>query len=118
VSDVPLRDYIENILLEHDRRADARMNAMDRAVELARLDLSRRLGELNELREELLEDRSQFITRDVYDAREREHSTWREATVTRLTTIETISVTRSITWASAIAIAFSLVNILIIFLKK
>ena len=60
--DVPLRQYIEAILREHEKRYDERMNAAKEAVELATTQLEARLDLLNELR-------SDVLTREEYDGK-------------------------------------------------
>src|SRR4249919_3606908 len=61
---VTLREYIESIFAGHQEthRGDAREAARDRA------ELERRLAELNQLRDEVLTDRSRFITREIASA--------------------------------------------------
>lgn len=55
--DVPLKEYIERILDEREK-----------AMEAARQSMEIRLDRLNELRQEVQEDRSQYLTRDRYDS--------------------------------------------------
>lgn len=106
---VHLREYLERLLEERDRHTDARFLAADRAVELARSELARRLTELNQLREEVLSDRSRFVTQSVYDAEMRSREEWRQMVTERLATIES----RSITWITALGVVGVVINILI-----
>lgn len=57
------REYLSDIQA-HRREHDAE----DKAVELAVKGLDRRLDELNELRKDVVSDRSQFVTADTYKA--------------------------------------------------
>ncbi len=93
---VPLREYFE-----------VKLNAMDHAVLLARTEMDRRLAELNELRKQVIDDRGQFVLNAAYDITEKERSTWRDAVNTRLTSIET----RSVTWTSALGMFFLILQL-------
>ena len=64
---VTLREYIEAIMSERDRALTAAFTAQQSALNLATRNLELRLEKLNELREEVTRDRSNFITRDRYD---------------------------------------------------
>lgn len=110
---VALREYVERILEEQCLRNQVRLDATDRALELARRELERRLGELNQLRAEVTSDRSQFVQRAIYDHHLSTTNEWRESVSQRLTAIET----RSITWTAAIALFFLLVQIALHFWK-
>jgi hypothetical protein len=73
--DVSLRDYIEAILDSHDRAHAAE----HKAVELAAAEMERRVEGLNQLRQDVITDRGQFVTKDVVDellkaAAERNHA--------------------------------------------
>jgi hypothetical protein len=57
MDEVSLRDFIE-----------ARIDAMQRALEVRTTEMDRRLEELNNLRNEVLIDRQRYLSRDVYDA--------------------------------------------------
>ena len=57
MNDVPLREYLESLL-------DVKFEALGRALEVAQLELDRRLGQLNELHTVMLEDRHQFVTNE------------------------------------------------------
>jgi replicative DNA helicase len=65
VKDVPLKEHFERILDEHDRAH----NAEHIAVGLAAKDLERRLDGLNELRAEVVQDRSQYMLVSTYDVK-------------------------------------------------
>lgn len=98
---VPLKEYIE-----------ARFVSLEIAQQASEKDLERRLGELNQLRKEVIEDRGRLVTRESYDQTVREWGMWRDTVNTRLTTIET----RSITWTAAIGIFFVVVQVVMYFL--
>ncbi len=94
---VSLRDYL-----------DARLSAFDKATQLAKENVDERLKLLNELRKDVLEERQQFITAELYHAQDQEKTKWRELVSQRLTIVET----RSVTWTSALGIFFTTVQIL------
>src|SRR3954469_15528490 len=108
---ISLRTHFERLLEENTRRTEARLDAMDTAVEVATFNLNRRLMELNELRKEVTTDRLQFLVRDVYESSEKERMTWRENVNARLTAIDT----RSVTWTAAIGVFFFIVQLALYF---
>jgi allophanate hydrolase subunit 1 len=63
--DVSLREHLEAILDSHDRAHAAE----HKAVELAALGLERRLEGLNELRSEVVTDRSLYVSVVYYEAK-------------------------------------------------
>ncbi len=66
-NDVPLRDYIERLFVEHQRAHTVEHASIEEARREAADDIKRRLGELNQLRSEVVQDRAQFLRSDVYD---------------------------------------------------
>lgn len=93
---VTLREYVEE-----------RFRSLDKALGISSLDLERRLAELNKLRQDVVTDRSLYVTEELYQSTERERQIWRELTNARLTIIET----RSVTWTTAIGVLFTLIQI-------
>ncbi len=67
--DVSLRDYIERLFVEHQRAHTVEFASTEEARREAQADVQRRLEGLNELRNEVLKDRNQFLRADVYDQR-------------------------------------------------
>jgi hypothetical protein len=65
---VTLREYIEAIMSERDRALTAAFNSQQAALNLATRNLELRLEKLNELRAEVTQDRSNFLTRDRYES--------------------------------------------------
>ncbi len=65
---VPLRDFIERILTEHDKAH----SAQHEAVTIAAKELERRLETLNHAHERSVEDRGRFVQADKYDDRAKE----------------------------------------------
>ncbi len=61
--EISLRDYIEAILDSHDRAHAAE----HKAVELAAQEMERRVEGLNQLRQDVITDRGQFVRRDLLD---------------------------------------------------
>ena len=65
---VSLRSYLERVLDERDNRYLERWESQRREVSLAQREMERRLEALNELRNQVLEDRGRFVLRDVHDS--------------------------------------------------
>ena len=65
---VTLREYIEAIMSERDRALTAAFNSQQAALQLATKNLELRLEKLNELRQEVTQDRSSYQTRDRAEA--------------------------------------------------
>lgn len=65
---VTLREYIEAIMTERDRALTAAFQAQQSALNLATRNLELRLEKLNELRQEVTQDRANYITRDKSEA--------------------------------------------------
>jgi hypothetical protein len=58
----------------------------EKALNIAKGDINRRLDEMNELRKQITNERGEFLQRSVYD---REHGMLRESTDLRLKILET-----------------------------
>jgi hypothetical protein len=65
---VTLREYIEAIIGEKDRALSAAFKAQQDALNLATRNLELRLEKLNELRQEVTQDRANYQTRDRAEA--------------------------------------------------
>ena len=85
----------------------ARLDGMDRAIDVKTAELDRRLLLLNELRGDVVRDREQFVRRDAYTARAESIDKWVFTTEQRITAIET----RSVVWMAAIGVFFALLQI-------
>jgi hypothetical protein len=111
MSDVPLREYLEIMFTAHQRELDAKHEAMESALRLAREDVSRRLNELNQLRKEVIDDRDQYVSKLQFEPMMREINTIND----RITRIET----KGATWTVAIGLFFVLLQIaLMVFMRK
>jgi len=78
---VTLREYIEAIMSERDRALTAAFTAQQAALNLATKNLELRLEKLNELRQEVTQDRANYQTRDKAEVTE-------EALNSRLSSLE------------------------------
>ena len=78
---VTLREYIEAIMSERDRALTAAFTAQQAALNLATKNLELRLEKLNELRQEVTQDRANYQTRDKAEVTE-------EALGARLSSLE------------------------------
>src|SRR6185436_11610 len=122
MSDVPLREYLETMFTAQQRELDAKHQAMESAVRLAREEVGRRLGELNQLRSEVIDDRDQFVSKLQFEPMMRERDAWRESVTERVNTINdriTRIETKGNTWTVAIGLFFVLLQIaLMVFMRK
>jgi len=131
-----LHSHIQRMLNDRDamwmelRKSDRelvvqRFEATTTAVSVALKENERRLQELNNLRQEVTQDRSELLKREVFEITVREWTIWRDAllkdisswrslTDQRLTTIET----RSVTWTAALGIFFILVQIVMFWISR
>lgn len=104
------------------RELDAKHQAMESAVRLAREEVGRRLGELNQLRSEVIDDRDQFVSKLQFEPMMRERDAWRESVTERINTINdriTRIETKGNTWTVAIGLFFVLLQIaLMVFMRK
>src|SRR6185436_13089221 len=119
MSDVPLREYLENMFAAQQREIDAKHRSMADALLLAREDVARRLAELNELRHDVVEDRAQFVSKLQFDPMMQERDAWRNSITERLNAINdriTKIETRGNTWTVAIGLFFIVLQIALMFL--
>jgi hypothetical protein len=96
---IPFRDYVE-----------MRFKALEKATESDRIELERRLTDLNKLREDVVKDRMAFITKDTYSGTETARALWRETYETELKAISDrllIIETRSVIWTGGLGIFFT-----------
>lgn len=66
---VSLQEYFERLIVEHGHLHVSEREASQTALAAARAEIDRRLAALNELRDEVTKDRSQFVRVDVFDAK-------------------------------------------------
>ncbi len=96
---ISFRDYVE-----------MRFRALEKATESDRIELERRLSDLNKLRDDVVKDRVAFITKDTYSGTETARSLWRETYEAELKSISDrilIIETRSVTWTAALGVFFT-----------
>jgi len=106
VSDVSLKEHIEARLVEQDRRIYERFELLAADLTLARREMDQKIHQLNRLRNEVNQDRGQFVDMKVYQI-------WHDMTEKRLTTVET----RIVTWISAIGFFFLVTQVILKFVK-
>ena len=98
----------------HMRTIEARLNGMDEAIkvradathtalQLKTQEMDRRLEGLNQLRQEVVRDRDQFLKREMYDDKSKSYDTWVAGVNEKLTRMETRYESR-ITLATAVSI--------------
>ncbi len=96
---IPFRDYVE-----------MRFKALEKMTESDRVELERRLSDLNKLRDDVIKDRVAFITKDTYTGTETARALWRDAYEAELKAISDrllVIETRSVTWTAALGIFFT-----------
>ncbi len=102
---IPFRDYVE-----------MRFKALEKATESDRIELERRLADLNKLRDDVVTDRVAFITKDTYVGTETARAVWRDTYEAELKAISDrllVIETRSVTWTAAMGVFFTLWQALI-----
>ncbi len=96
---IPFRDYVE-----------MRFKALEKATESDRIELERRLSDLNKLRDDVVKDRVAFITKDTYMGTETARALWRDTYEAELKSISDrilVIETRSVTWTAALGLFFT-----------
>ncbi len=103
---VKLKEHLEKRMCEMQQRFDIRLESMQDALRVANKEIDRRLIELNALRQEVTDDRGQFVLLPIYQI-------WHDITESRITKIETKSATRG----EVLAIGLVLAGLVIALLK-
>lgn len=68
MTEVSLRDFVERIFEEKQKALELAFKAQQEALALASRTLELRLEKLNELRQEVTQDRGNYVTKDKFDA--------------------------------------------------
>ena len=103
---------------DYESLVNHRFDAMDRALIERTKELERRLEGLNELRQQGVRDRDQFVKREAYDMRVNFYDKYIEDTRTThqsLVNRVTIMETRSVVWTSVLGVAFTVLQIILHF---
>jgi hypothetical protein len=66
---VSLKEFVLRIMDERERSLRVYVQAQKEAIGLARENIDHRLGQLNELRNEVMSDRGLFVKNDTYEAK-------------------------------------------------
>jgi len=98
MADVPLREYIEQIVSEKERRLELRMDASDRALALQADEYERRLGDLNHEQARLASDRERYLTKEKFED-------WQRTVDASIAKSEGKSLGLSLAWAVFISAA-------------
>jgi hypothetical protein len=113
---------IEVARAEHqgDMKAiNATILGMDRAAILKAEEIDRRLAEHNELRKEVITDRSTLLSQERYGADQKSFKEWKERTdkrLTELSTNETNKLTKT-NWIAIGVLGLAVLNIIIVFIN-
>ena len=97
-------DYDKLIRL-HIKTIEARLDGMDKLLQVRGIELDRRLAGLNELRADVVKDRDQFVRRESYELKMIDL----EKLGNRVTSVET----RLVVWSAVLAFIFTVVNIVL-----
>ncbi|OIO19435.1 MAG: hypothetical protein AUJ54_06605 [Ignavibacteria bacterium CG1_02_37_35] len=68
IQSVSLKEYVEKIFDEKEKSYSSHLDSERRVVDKAMENLERRLDALNNLRQEVLSDRSEYLTKAEYAA--------------------------------------------------
>lgn len=108
-----LEKLIDKITIDNDKRCDlivqkleTRLHGMDIALNLKTGEIEKRLTSLNELRAEVVKDRSLLVPKNVYDTKTDFYDRWITTVNDRLTTLET----RLLTGGAAVIVFFAIVE--------
>ena len=78
---VSLKEYLERRLTDLEHLMTARNVARNEAIEAARVEINRRLDEMNQLRHQIESERDKYMTRQAYEQ-------YHEALITRVGALE------------------------------
>jgi predicted nucleic acid-binding Zn ribbon protein len=80
MSDIPLKEYFENLMNERDKRYSNRFAAQEEAIKVARAEAIMKNTELNDVRH-------RFVSREVFDAYVKEQQNKARATIALFITL-------------------------------
>jgi exo-beta-1,3-glucanase (GH17 family) len=89
-----------------EKLSDVKFDAIEDKMVASAEVLRGRLESLNQLRNEVTEDRSEFLRKETYDAKTTTYDTWIITVEKRFSTMET----RSATWTAAVGVLFLIVQ--------
>ena len=119
------REQIERDRITAKEQLEQRLTYIENSNEAKHDDLEKKMTKLNELRQELVRDRSMFLLKEVYDKDEKVLTDWKTIIVKQITegiggviTRITATETRSLTWISVIGFLCVLASILIAVFRK
>lgn len=106
---ISIKEFLLHIMQEQGKTIDLRFDSLDKSIILSRDEMNRRLEGLNQLRNEVLMDRSMFMPRETCATQHKDLTDWREAINNKVTILET----RAITWTAAVGIFFLFINVVL-----
>jgi hypothetical protein len=98
---------------EREKQFNLQIDSLRDSIVMAKVELDKRLNNLNELRKEVMEDRSTLVPMTTFNLRREQLDVWKSAVDQAITKLET----RSITWGAAIALAVIILNTLMHYWK-
>ena len=94
----------------------SRLDGMDKALAIKTAEMDRRLEELNKLRQEVVQDRGLYMTKEMYGSAHSSLSNAVEDTRNRINNIGVrVSVveTRIVVWSAAIGMVFAILQVVL-----
>ncbi len=116
---VSLREYFDTLITERCKTIDARFDLVDHkikstqeAIFTSKEVMDTRLASLNELRQQVVDDREQYLRCDVYSEKVKGYDIWVDGVNKDLTAMKT----RNATWMAAGGLIVLITNIAVILL--
>jgi hypothetical protein len=112
--DVDLRQHLEMLIAERIKNLDLRFEAAELAVKIASENLQRELSKLNELRQEVVKDRSLFVTNDYFTSK----MASLDKEIAQLRERQIATETKAATWVIALGVFFAIIQLTLSYLTK
>lgn len=71
--------YVKELIAKETGILTARLDALDRAITIAATELARRLELLNRAHEQAIQDRTDFVTREVFNEERKQFERFRQS---------------------------------------
>ena len=115
---ISLKEFIERVLDEREKHTQTKFDNAQRALEVNKIELDKKLFELNNLRKEYTEDRlidqRQYVKQESFDIKTDIYDKWISSADKKFAIIDT----RSRTWNTAIVLFFIIIQIIFKFFIK
>jgi hypothetical protein len=101
---ITLREYIES-----------RLSSIEKALQLQAAEYMRRLDELNHAHQKAMEDKAEFLKKEVFEQGQKEVSMWRQAVQSALDKAEGAATVKAAMYAIGASLA---VGVLILIIER